>query len=251
MTRKADSRKQAQFLDVVSRDEAVRRFHRHLRLEPLEAESVTLSQSLHRVLAHDVVAEVDVTSFDRSNVDGFAVQSHDTVGAMEEKPRSLTLRNATIVPGIPPTETVESGVAIAIATGGMVPRGADAIVMVEDTDVESAASESDSATLLVRRSVAAGESISFAATDLACGETVLRRRQLITSRELGVLAAIGRTHVDVIRKPRIAIISTGNEIVPPGEVLTPGKVYDSNAANPERGGRRMRWRSRAARCGQR
>ncbi|MEZ6049859.1 MAG: molybdopterin biosynthesis protein [Planctomycetaceae bacterium] len=217
--------RQTQFLDVISRDEAERRFHHHLTLEPLGSEPLTLPTALRRVLAEDVVSAVDVPSFDRSNVDGFAVQAADTIGADEESPRLLTLNDEVLSPGVRPQQTVRAGTATTIATGGMLPRGADAVLMVEHSDVAA-----DGRTLEVRRIIAAGENVTFAGTDISCGETILRAGQLLTSRELGVLAAIGCDTVQVYRRPRVAILSTGDEIVSPGQPLPVGSVYDSNAA---------------------
>ncbi|MCA9111401.1 MAG: hypothetical protein KDA52_15720, partial [Planctomycetaceae bacterium] len=217
--------RQTQFLDVISRDEAERRFHHHLTLEPLGSEPLTLPTALRRVLAEDVVSAVDVPSFDRSNVDGFAVQAADTIGADEESPRLLTLNDEVLSPGVRPQQTVRAGTATTIATGGMLPRGADAVLMVEHSDLAA-----DGHTLEVRRIIAAGENVTFAGTDIARGETILRAGQLLTSRELGVLAAIGCDTVQVYRRPRVAILSTGDEIVSPGQTLPVGSVYDSNAA---------------------
>src|SRR3954454_6738763 len=117
--------RQDQFLDVIDRDEAERRFRAALDLRPLEAETVPLTSALGRVLAEDVVAPLDVPSFDRSNVDGFAVQAADTFGASEDRPRSLRINPETIATGMAPANPVTSGTATSIATGGMLPRGAD------------------------------------------------------------------------------------------------------------------------------
>ena len=221
--------RQQQFLDVVSRDEATERFHRHLKLEPLGIETVPLRVALNRILAADVISTVDVSGFDRSNVDGFAICAADTYGAMEEKPCRVRLNSEILSPGVEPQENVLPGTATSIATGGMVPRGADAVVMVEDTELLEAET-ADGPLLEITRAVSPGGNVTFAGTDVACGETVLRRGQLLTSREIGVLAAVGLAEVELFRKPRVAIISTGNEIVPPGEPRPPGYVYDSNAA---------------------
>ncbi|KQW54303.1 molybdopterin biosynthesis protein [Variovorax sp. Root411] len=214
---------QSQFLDVVTRDEAERRFREHLKLAPLGRETVPLHEALDRVLAEDVVAAIDVPGFDRSNVDGFAVQAADTWGAMEEQARLLTLTDERLAPGIVPQREVTGGHATAIATGGMLPRGADAVVMVEHTDLENG-------DVQIRRAATAGENVSYAGTDIARGETVLRAGQPLSSREIGVIAALGLAEVGVYRKPRVAIFSTGNEIVAPGAPLPTGAVYDSNAA---------------------
>lgn len=217
--------RQTQFLDVISRDEAERRFHQHLTLEPLGSEPLPLPAALRRVLAEDVISAVDVPSFDRSNVDGFAVMAADTIGADEESPRGLTLNTEVLSPGVRPGTIVIKGSATTIATGGMLPRGADAVLMVEHSDIDDAGQ-----TMRVHRSIAAGENVTFAGTDIAKGETVLRAGQMLTSRELGVLAAIGCETLQVYRRPRVAILSTGDEIVSPGQPLPTGSVYDSNAA---------------------
>lgn len=213
---------QEQFLDVIDRDEAERRFQQALRLEPLGEERVSLSQALGRVLAHDVTAAIDVPSFDRSNYDGFAVQAADTFGAGEEEPRRLKLLNEVIATAVVPRSEVVSGTATSIATGGMLPRGADAVLMVEHADV-------DGNEVLVRHPITPGFGISFAGTDISAGEIVLRRNETLTSRETGVLAAIGTQEIAVWRRPRVGIISTGDEIVEPGQPMQPGRVYDSNA----------------------
>src|SRR5215472_7136198 len=219
--------RQEQFLDVVDRDTATARFHRHVELRPLGAETAPLSRALGRVLARAVVADVDVPGFDRSSVDGFAVRADDTVGATERAPKALTLNSEIITPGSVPQLTVAPGTATLIATGGMVPRGADAVIMVEHTETR----DDDDGTLIeVRRALAAGQFIAFAGSDLARGETVLRAGQMLTSREIGMLAAVGCAAVELWRRPQVAIISTGDEIVAPGQPIRPGAVYDSNAA---------------------
>ena len=143
-----------------------------------------LAESLGRVLSRDVAAAVNVPSFDRSNFDGYAVRAADTYGATEESPRQVRLLSESIATGVVPQLEVALGAASAIATGGMLPRGADAVVMVEHTD-------EDGGVLLVRRAVTAGAGVCFAGTDIGAGETVLRRGDVLTSRETGVLAAIG------------------------------------------------------------
>ena len=225
--RLASDASQTQFLDVITRDEATARFREHLRLAPLGKETVPLRAALNRVLADDVLADVDVPGFDRSNVDGFAMQASDSHGAMEEKPRAVKIHPEVLAPGVVPANAVVAGIATPIATGGMLPRGADAVLMVEHSELVA----SDTGQRLeVRRAVTAGENVSYAGTDIARGETVLRAGAQLTSREIGVLAAVGLSEIAVYRRPRVAIFSTGNEIVAPGSPLRPGAVYDSNAA---------------------
>lgn len=217
---------QGQFLEVMDREEAEARFRGHLRPAPLGTERLPLAEALDRVLAEPVTAGIDVPGFDRANVDGFAVGAADTYGAMEEAPVRLRLNGEILEPGVVPGIGVGSGTATPIATGGILPRGADAVVMVERTEV----TPEDPEILDVRGSVAPGQNVAFAGTDIGLGETVLRRGQRLTSRELGVLGALGRTEVLVFRRPRVAILSTGNEVVPQGQPLPPGAVYDANGA---------------------
>jgi putative molybdopterin biosynthesis protein len=219
--------RQHQFLEVVGRDEAEMRFREHLRLVPLGEERIPLARALGRVLAREVISEVDVPGFDRSNVDGFAVRAADTAGASDDSPRLLHLNAELLTPGVQSKEAVEEGTATILATGGMVPRGADAVLMVEHTEVREDGGE---LRIEVRRAVAPGEAIAAAAGDIARGETVLRAGQVLTSREIGVLAAVGLAEVWVWRKPRVAIFSTGDEVIAPGEAMRPGAVFDSNGA---------------------
>jgi putative molybdopterin biosynthesis protein len=218
--------RQEQFLDVIDRTEAAARFHAHLRLEPSGCETVPLGDALGRVLARTVTAAVDAPGFDRASVDGFAVQSGDTYGASDETPAVLTLNPEVLTPGVEPSVAVTAGTATPIATGGMLPRGADAVVMIEHTELLE---DCQPPRVEIRKPVLPGQFVAFAGTDIAKGETVMRAGQWLTSRELGVLAAIGLDRVEVYRRPRVAIISTGNEIVPPGQPLRPGKVYDANS----------------------
>ena len=153
---------QQQFLQVVDRDQAERRFRAALDLAPLGLENVPLDAALGRVLAADVVSPVDVPSFDRSNVDGFAVRAEDTFGASEEVPKVLRLLEEEIHTGIVPAAAIGRGEAMAIATGGMMPRGADAVVMVEHADAEAASGTStdDVSQVRIGRAVAAGSGVS-------------------------------------------------------------------------------------------
>lgn len=175
---------QEQFLNVIDRDEAEARFRAALCLQPLGVESVPLGAAFGRVLAADVIARVDAPSFDRSNYDGYAVRAADSFGATELAPRRLRLLVAAIDAGAAASVAIGPGEAVAIATGAMAPRGADAIVMVEHADVQAGE-------LIVRKAVTPGFGVAFAGSDVAAGEVVLRVGTLLTSRETGVLAAVG------------------------------------------------------------
>ena len=157
--------KQEQFLEVLDRDEAELRWHAVIEPVPLSSESVPLEDALGRVLAEDIRSDVDVPGFDRSNMDGFAIRAEDSFGASEEVPIRLTLLEETIPTGVLPESEVLPGQAMQIATGGMLPRGADSVVPVEQTDVEGDV-------LLVRQARTPGAALSYAGTDMGRGETV-------------------------------------------------------------------------------
>ena len=221
---KGSGRKQQQFLEVLDRDAAEARWREVVGRAALSSERVLLASALGRVLAEDVRAEVDVPGFDRSNMDGFAVRASDTFGVSEEEPIRLRLNDEVLATGIAPQIEVTSGTATTIATGGMLPRGADAVAPIEVTDADP----EDDDYVLVRAPRVPGAAVSFAGTDMGRGETVLFAGTRLSSRETGVLAAIGCEYVSVVRRPRVAVLSTGDEIVQPGEEMRPGLVFDSN-----------------------
>ncbi|MFZ4531021.1 MAG: molybdopterin biosynthesis protein [Alsobacter sp.] len=226
---------QDQFLDVLSRDEAVRRFDAALPPGSLPAETVPLGDVLGRALAHDIAAPIDVPPFDRSHLDGFAVRAVDTAAAATSSPVLLALTGETVACGTLPRLAVTPGTATPIATGGPLPRGADAVVMVEHTEPAA------DGRIAVSRPVSPGSGVGFAGGDIARGEVLLRRGTPIGAREIAMLAAVGLGSVAVVRRPRVGVLSTGDELVAPGNALGPAQIYDSNgplvlAAVAENGG---------------
>lgn len=213
---------QEQFLKVQSREAAIAAFRAALRPSPLGTERLGLARMPGRVLAADVAAPVDAPPFDRSVVDGFAVCSADLANASAGSPVRLRLTGEIVACGVAPARTVTRGTATTIATGAPIPRGADAVVMIEHTEPGG-----DSA-IEVSRAVGPGQNIAFAGSDIASGQTVLYAGTVIGAREIAMLAAVGCGEAPVWRRPRIGVLSTGDELVQPGEALSPAQVYDSN-----------------------
>ncbi len=208
------------FRKLLSFNEAKQILKRQLSDKPVGVERVSLSKAHKRILAQDVVAPIDIPPFNRSIVDGYAVKAADTFGASEEKPTSLRYCGQVAV-GESPTVALKKGLGAEIVTGAPMPTGADAVVMVEHTNRQEDK-------VFIHRPVSKGENVMEAGSDIQRGEKVLRKGQFLASRQIGVLAAIGSTEVSVYKRPRVAILSTGAEVVEPGKTLPPGKIYDIN-----------------------
>ena len=217
--------RQEQFLEVVERSEAWRRWRTMVKPRRLETEQVALDMAWSRVLAEDLVAPRDVPPFDRALVDGYALRAADTFGAFEERPIGLALNDEVLTPGRMACVEVRPGTATPIATGAPLPRGADAVVMVETTFLDP----ENPQTVLLTRPAVPGRHLGFAGSDVARGEIVLRRGTRLTARETAMLAALGVAEIEVVRRPRVMVFSTGDEICPPGQPLKPGQIYDANA----------------------
>ncbi len=187
----------------------------------MRVETVGLEQADGRVLAREVVAGQDVPPFSRAAMDGFAVVAADTFGAGQYSPKTLRLLE-TVYTGQVPTRPVTAGGCTEIATGAPMPEGADAIVMVEDTE------KSEDGQVRVFSPVYPGRHVGRQGADIRAGQALLAAGDLLTPSRIGAVAALGRDTVDVFARPRVAILSTGNEIVPPGRPLSPGHIYDIN-----------------------
>jgi len=209
------------FRKLLSFDEAKQLLKQTFSSKPLGTEKISISNVHNRVLAEDIVAPTNIPPFSRSTADGYAVKAADTFGASEDKPVNLRFCGHVAI-GEAPRVVVETGLAAEIVTGAPLPDGADAVVMVEYTNLQGN-------NVLVTSPVSIGENMMAAGSDIRKNETVLKKGRIFGSREIGVLAAIGLTEVHVYRRPKVAVLSTGAEVVVPGEPLTPGKIYDINA----------------------
>ncbi len=187
----------------------------------LPSERVRLEEALGRVLAADVVSSESVPGWDNSAMDGFAVRSADTTGATAEAPATLHLTGESRA-GAPASAVLAQEEAFGISTGAVVPGGADAVVRVEDTSLDG-----DTVSVLVE--VEPGHDIRREGDDIRAGDTVLRTGAVLGSAELGVLASVGEPEPECARRPTVAIVSTGDELLAPSESMRPGGVRNSNA----------------------
>jgi len=209
------------FRKLMTFDEAKKAISLHLKPEPLGTEEISLLEAYNRVLTEDMASALDIPPFNRSTVDGYAVKAEDTFGAEENQPIKLKVCGVVNV-GEPPKISVVKGEAAEIVTGAPVPEGADAVVMIEDTDRENDE-------LSVYSAVTQEENVMKKGTDIKKGETVLKAGQVLGSREIGVLAALGIAKAKVHMVPSVAVLSTGAEVTEPSKKLPLGKIYDINA----------------------
>jgi molybdopterin molybdotransferase len=186
----------------------------------LGSERIPLRDALGRRLAEDVRSAASVPAFDNSAMDGFAVRAADTRGARPGAPVALQVAGESRA-GRPAAATLGDGEAIRISTGAVVPAGADAVVRVEDT-------RSDDGSVHVEEEIEAGRDIRWAGEDVEPDRVVLRKGARIGTAEVGVLASLGAPLVLCHRRPRIAVITSGDELLEPGQEMRPGGVYDSN-----------------------
>jgi molybdenum cofactor synthesis domain-containing protein len=209
------------FRKLMTFEEAKKTINDHFKPPFLGEEEAVLLEANNRVLNEDVVSTLDIPPFNRSTVDGYAVKAENTFGADENQPVVLKVSGAINI-GEPPNVKVAKSEAVEIVTGAPIPEGADAVVMVEDTEREDA-------DLQVYGAVTVGENVMKKGSDIKKGAVVLHKGQILGSSEIGVLAALGLTKVEVLKIPMVAVLSTGQEVTEPGKELPPGKIYDINA----------------------
>lgn len=214
---------------MISVDEALTEILRHF--EPLEPQYVPILEALGRVLAEEIVSDTDIPPFDNSGMDGYAVRASDVAGAAREAPVRLKVIDS-VAAGQVSHRRVEPGTAIRIMTGAPLPEGADAVVPFEDTsDYDRPKDTRLSAPadwIEVRKAVRPGDNVRPAGEDIRHGELVLARGRVLRPQEIGVLASLGRERVWVHRRPRVAILATGDELLEVHEPLAPGKIRNSN-----------------------
>jgi molybdopterin molybdotransferase len=213
-------------MSLLSVQEAQERILQHFN--PVETETVSLVGCAGRVLAADVLSS-DLPHFDNSSVDGFAVIANDLADTGRALPRSLRVV-ADIPAGTAPDVTLASGQAARIMTGAPLPQGADAVIMVENTDFDQrdpGAPAPEAVQAL--KPVKAGENVRRRGMDIKSGHMVLFSGQRLRAQEAGLLATLGVANVQVFRRPRVALLSSGDELIPVEQPLAPGKVRDSNS----------------------
>jgi molybdenum cofactor synthesis domain-containing protein len=186
-----------------------------------DSERIDILHADGRVASRDVVSGVSVPPFSRSAMDGYAVRAKDTYGASKMRPLKLALRER-IYAGSVPRKSVAKGTCSEIATGAMLPKGADAVVMVEDTELAGR-------NILVYDAVHPGQNVSKKGEDISPGTTVVTRGEVLNPSKIGALAAIGQGQASVYRKPLVAVVPTGDEIAELGGNLGPGQVYNINS----------------------
>jgi putative molybdopterin biosynthesis protein len=209
------------FKKLVSVDEAQSILVKNYVPKPVGVEVVPLSESYSRVLAREVTSPLDIPPFDRSTVDGYAVKAENTFGAEEAHALKLKLIGRVSI-GETPKVKIQKGALAEIVTGAPIPDGANAVVMVEYT-------ERQDDFVLVRQAVSVGENIMKAGSDIHKGEDALNKGTVLSPYQIGVLAAVGSAKAEVYKRPRVAVFSTGAEVVEPGKPLKPGKIFDINA----------------------
>ena len=211
--------KMKEFFNVIDLDQVFEYIH---EFAPVGIEETNVADSLGRIIAQDIVADTDLPDFRRATMDGFAVQGASTFGASDGNPAYLVVKGSVAM-GAAADQVIGPGEAVKIATGGMLPRGADSVIMVEHT------ASIDDTTIEAYRSVAPGQNIIDIGEDYPKNKTVLRSGTRIRPQEVGLMAAFGQQHIAVRKQPTIGVISTGDEVVAIDETPAPGQIRDINS----------------------
>lgn len=213
-------KKMTPFKELISHEEALKRIQNSIK--PLQrTETLKIQETLNRVLAKDITADIFVPPFNRAAMDGYAVQAEDTFGATQLNPKSLKLIEI-LHAGQTSNRKLSKGKCIQIATGSPIPKGADAVVMVEFT-------HKDDETVNIMKPVYPGANISLKGEDIKKGSLILEAGQQLSPAKIGALAALGKEEVKIYQKPRIAVVPTGTEIQEIGTLLQEGHIYDVNS----------------------
>jgi len=208
------------FLRLDTYEEAIKKIERSVTFE-LKSEDAPLISSLNRVLAEDIISPIDVPQFPKSQMDGYAIRSEDTFQASENSPVKLKLVEK-INAGSKPKYSIKKNTCSYVATGAPVPEGADSVVMIENVQLENNS-------VLITKGLAPGENVMKIGYDIKKDSQVLTKNTIVTPRIVGLLSGLGIQKVSVYKKPKIAVFSTGNEIISPWDKLSYGKTYDVNS----------------------
>ncbi|BAQ13772.1 molybdopterin biosynthesis protein MoeA [Clostridium botulinum B2 128] len=208
--------------NVVSIKEAKDLIEKNFNVKPIK-EEVELLNSIDRVIYEDIVSQINVPNFRRSTVDGYAVNSKDIAGASESMPAMMNYKGEVLMGKIPEVNMDFPGDCVYVPTGGMIPEGSDSVVMVEYTE------RVHEDTVLINKATAYGEKVVEIGEDIAKEEVIIKKGERLRPYEIGVLSSLGITKVPVCRKPKVAIISTGDEIVDPNKELKLGQIRDINS----------------------
>lgn len=210
------------FFDVVTVEKAKEIIGENFKDYKFDLEEVDIVESLHRIIGEDIYSKVDLPNFNRSIVDGFAIQASDSHGASDSIPSVLKIVGEVLM-GKPVEAQLSPGEAIYVPTGGMIPEGADGVIMIENTE------KLDRETLLLNKPISSGENIILKGDDIRKDSLVLEKGRKINPEIMGLLAAIGKKRIGVYKKPKFYIISTGDEIIDIEEDLKFGKIRDINS----------------------
>lgn len=209
-------------LEVLTVRQALQVMESNISSEEQEAEKVSILESLNRISNADIKATSALPPFNRSSMDGYAVKAQNTFGASESMPALLQV-TGEILMGSPPPSSLQEEETMSISTGGMLPEGSDAVVMVEYTESLGASD------IAIYRPVAPGENVLLAGDDLKAGEILLKQGERVSSLHIALLAAQGSSEIEVLKKPVVGIISTGDELVDINTLPSPGKIRDVNS----------------------